>query len=75
MDHVTWFRDIGLPDMGHEFDRVLRGRLTWDWQFDHYVLSFYGTQMLPNRVYSLVVERLNPHNHRVIEKPACDDWL
>ncbi len=74
-DHVTWFGEIGLPDYGQAFDRVLRGRLTWDWQYEHYVLSFYGTPILPNRVYSMVNRALNPRNLRVVEKPAADEWL
>lgn len=74
-DHVTWFGEIGLPDYGQAFDRVLRGRLVWNWQGEHYVLSFYGTPILPNRVYSMVNRKLNPDKLRVIEKPASDEWL
>ncbi|CAM2008599.1 hypothetical protein [Acanthopleuribacter pedis] len=74
-DHVTWFREIGLPDYGQAFDRVLRGRLTWDWHAEHYVLSFYGTPILPNRVYSMVNRKMNPNKHRIVEKPASDEWL
>lgn len=75
VDHVTWFRDISLPDYGPEFDRVLRGRMTWDRHMEHYVLSFYGDQYLPNPVYQLVLRHFNKDGHHVIEKPIATEWL
>ena len=70
IDHVTWFRSLGLPDVGHDFDRVLRGRMTWDWHTGKYLLVFYGGRHLPNQVYQMVQDRFNPQGARVIERPA-----
>lgn len=75
LDHVTWFQQIGLADYGPEFDRILRGRMMWDWVYEHYVLSFYGVKMLPNQVYKLVNDTFNKAGHDVIERPALDRWI
>lgn len=74
MDHVTWFRELKLPDHGEEFDRVLRGRVTWDRHFDEYVLTFYGAYHLPNQIYEMVNRRFNPNGDPMVEKPASDHW-
>ncbi len=68
LDHVTWFYEIGLPDYGPPFDEVLRGRMIWDWHQDHFVLSFYGTELIPNHVYEQVTRTFNAKGRKVIER-------
>ena len=68
-DHVTWFYEIGLPDYGPLFDQILRGRMIWDWQMGWYVLSFYGTEPIPNHVYEQVTRTFNSSGMRVVEQP------
>lgn len=75
VDHVTWFREIDLPDYGPAFDRVLRGRMTWDRQMEYFILSFYGDQYLPNVVYQMVNRHFNQDGHHVIEKPIVTEWI
>ena len=75
MDHVTWFYEIGLPDYGDEFDRVLRGRMLWDWHMDYYVLSFYGSRMIANNVYEMVTREFNPEGLKVVERPVSQNWV
>lgn len=78
MDHVTWFLQLGLPDYGPEFDRILRGRMIWDWVYQNYVLSYYGVRMLPNNVYERVNTFFNSKGHEVVERPtidAADQWM
>lgn len=75
MDHVTWFPDIGLADYGPEFDKILRGRMLWDWVYEHFVLTFYGMQTLPNNVYKQVNNAFNKDNLEVVERPAVDRWI
>lgn len=75
MDHVTWFPQIGLADYGPEFDRILRGRMLWDWVYEHYVLSFYGVHVLPNQVYKSVNDSFNKEGYEVVERPALDRWI
>ena len=74
-DHASWFLSLGLPDFGREFDKILRGRMTWDWHLEHYVLSFYGIRQLPNTIYELVTRRFNQDGHKVVEKPIASDWV
>jgi len=74
MDHVTWFYEIGLPDYGIEFDRVLRGRMIWDWHMEHYSLTFYGTGMVPNHVYARVTKEFNPDGLNVVERAVTQHW-
>ena len=74
VDHVTWFLDIGLPDYGPGFDRVLRGRMLWDWHFNFYVLTFYGTRSLPNTTYDWVTKFFEVEGHKVVERPAASRW-
>jgi len=69
MDHVTWFYEIGLPDYGPPFDEILRGRMIWDWQMGHYVLSFYGSDPIPNHVYEHVTRTFNSDGMKVVEQP------
>jgi len=73
-DHVRWFRSIGLPDHGCDFDRILRGRMTWDRDRDFFILVFYDTMHLPNYVYQKVNKEFNPTGARVIERPVKTDW-
>lgn len=75
MDHVTWFPQIGLADYGPEFDRILRGRMLWDWVYEHFVLTFYGVQNLPNNVYKSVNDYFNKEGLEVVERPAVDRWI
>lgn len=75
LDHVRWFLEMGLPDFGPEFDRILRGRMLWDWVYQNYVLTFYGTQMLPNVVYSKIQDFFNKDGFEVVERPAADRWM
>jgi len=74
-DHVTWFASLGLPDYGPEYDRMLRGRMTWDWHFDHYVLTYYGVHEIPNLVYQKIVKHFNPNGEKVVEKPIGNCWV
>lgn len=74
MDHVTWFRDLGLPDFGLDFDRILRGRMMWNPDEGHYTLSFYDAMQLPNIVYEKVVRSFSATEIQVIEKPVQTDW-
>ncbi len=74
VDHVTWFREIGLPDFGPEFDKILRGRMIWDRHFDYYVLTYYGLRQLPNQIYNLVTRRFNQRGAKVVERPASNYW-
>ena len=74
-DHVRWFQELGLPDYGKAYDAILRGRMTWDWHFKHYVLSFYGIKQLPNQVYDLVERRFNPSGLKVVEKSISNYWV
>lgn len=73
MDHVTWFYELGIPDYGPAFDQVLRGRMIWDQHMDHYVLSFYGTRMIPNQVYERVIDTFNEAGHKVVERPVQEN--
>lgn len=75
MDHVQWFRDIGLPDFGLGFDRILRGRMIWDLDRAIFVLSFYDTMHLPNHVYQKVNRAFNPDGAEVMEKPLSTHWV
>ncbi len=74
-DHISWFQSLGLPDHGREYDRILRGRMIWNWHFDHFVLTFYGLQELPNRIYEMVTRYFNPNGARVVERPAATSWI
>ena len=73
-NHVSWFQELGLPDYGAEYDRILRGRLTWDWHFDHFVLSYYGVNSIPNAVYDAVVDYFGARGYQVVEKPSPQYW-
>ena len=75
MDHVTWFANLGIPDYGPGFDRVLRGRMTWDWHFDHFVLNYYGTTHLPNQLYQQINKFFNPSNEKVVERQTSVHWM
>lgn len=75
MDHVTWFPELELPDYGPEFDRILRGRMLWEWSYEHFVLTFYGTRVLSNRVYKQVSDFFNPQGLEMVERPATDRWM
>lgn len=74
-DHPGWFHDLGLPDCGLEYDRILRGRLIWNRHSGYYELTFYGRDHLPNQVYQLVCQHLNPEGHRIVEKPIPTSWV
>lgn len=74
IDHASWFQEMGLPDVGIGFDRILRGRMTWDWDQKHYVLAFYDSMILPNHVYQKVIYAFNSSGRLVIEKPVATDW-
>ena len=74
-NHVEWFRSLGLPDYGPEYDKMLRGRLTWERHFEHYVLSWYGDRDLPNQVYDLVAQHFNAGDHTIVEKPIGSVWM
>lgn len=75
MDHATWFRDIGLPDHGEAYDRILRGRMTWDSEQNYFVLAFYDVLYLPNHVYQKLNQRFNARGARVVEKPVHTGWV
>ncbi len=74
-DHASWFLALGLPDFGREYDKILRGRMTWDWHLEHFVLSFYGIPQLPNTIYDLVIRRFNQDGHKVVEKSISNYWV
>lgn len=74
IDHVHWFRTLGLPDYGPHFDRVVRGRFVWDWQFNHWLLSFYGAQQLSNQIYRAVLDFFTPTEGDIIEKCLDNRW-
>ncbi len=74
-NHVAWFASLGLPEYGPEYDRMLRGRMTWDWHFDHFVLTYYGVQEIPNHLYQRIVNHFNPHGEKVVEKPLGSCWV
>ena len=73
-DHTSWFRSIGLPDYGKAYDEIMRGRVTWDRHFEHYVLTYYGTRCLPNQVYELVTRHFDTIGKEVVERPASRHW-
>ena len=74
VDHAHWFYEIGLPDYGEPFDRVVRGRMIWDWHLDHYVLTFYEHQTIPNPVYEKVIRTFNQDGHKVVERSITSNW-
>jgi len=75
VDHAGWFRDIGLPDHGEAYDRILRGRMTWDGDQNYFVLAFYDVLYLPNHVYKKLNQTFNPDGARVVEKPVMTGWV
>ena len=75
MDHVSWFPKLGLADYGPEFDKILRGRMLWDWAYEHFVLTYYGVNSLPNTVYHQVNAAFNDRGLEVVERPAVDRWI
>ena len=54
MDHVKWFRHLGLPDFGPGFDAILRGRMVWDWHF-----KLLETQLYRQRTAQPRLQRTN----------------
>lgn len=73
MDHVQWFRHLGLPDFGPGFDQILRGRMLWDWHFNCWKLSYTG-HVLPNRVYSELNNHFNKTGAHIQEKQTSFSW-